>query len=144
MNDTPTRSQHGGPVCAHDPYPHIPPGRYDALVTKEETYYDKQYMRKCSCLRMAILAEGVELLHYLNLGDGKHPEVRRRSKYFSAWVIARGSMPRRGQEMSPAEFLHKIFLVEVADVTKDADRYPHPNAAVYSTVKRIIEKRSPE
>src|SRR3954466_6270017 len=68
-----------GPVCDAAPYPKIAAGNYLMQCTYAAIYFDPQFKRQvCRLKFMSPEHEGLEIYHFLNMGDGNR---RRRSKY---------------------------------------------------------------
>jgi hypothetical protein len=82
---------------------------------------------------------------FFNMGNGAHPKVGRLSRYFSAWTIANGEQPRKGQQMLPDVFLEgQVYEVEVEDCRKGVDEEMKSEAEIYSVVTRIISATHPQ
>lgn len=61
------------------------------------------------------------------------------SKIYRDWSVVKGRLPRRGEKISPAAFLHGIFLVRVRTVRFDQKNQALPPINHYSIVDRIVE-----
>ena len=123
-------------------YAKIGPGTYSAQCVHCKIYRDPGFRSWKALLRFKLLDDGQEVFGFFNLGTGENPHAGRRSRYWHAWTLANGAVPRKRQSMSARVFRGKVFLVVVSDVTRTADGKPHHPSAVYSTVKAIIEKQA--
>ncbi len=56
------------------------------------------------------------------LGAGMKARADRRSKYWAAWVRAKGGAPQRGDRLSPNVFTGRHAIVRVEDTSKSHDR----------------------
>jgi len=130
-----------GPLCNTDPYPRIAAGEYTLRCIEATSYLDPQFRRQVCRLAFSspLVHDGVVLYGFINLGDpAKCPG--RRSRYWKAWVKANcGTVPRRGQTMTPRVFNGCWFRVYVVDVDKDSDGAKHGPSAIYSIVREILE-----
>jgi hypothetical protein len=81
----------------------------------------------------------VRVCAFFNFGnDPIQPKPGRQSRYFRAWTIANGELPRKGQLMDPKVFLDgQQFEIEVDYSMNDSDDNPKDFAEVYSKVVRI-------
>jgi hypothetical protein len=129
------------PVFEGVEYARIKPGQYSGQCVYFKVYYDRGFKRWTAMLRFQLIDEEEEIYGFLNLGRRERPHAGRRSRYWAEWTLANGATPRKRQEMSPRVFRGKVFLVEVGDVTKAGDGKSHQACAIYSTVKKIIEKQ---
>jgi hypothetical protein len=93
-------------------------------------------------LRFRLLEGEKEVYGFFNLGRGAKPKAGRRSRFFEAWTMANGGAPRKRQTMTARVFRGKVFRVAIADVDRNCDGKPHHPSAIYSTVKRILEKEA--
>ena len=130
------------PICADDPYPRYPPGKYEVVCIAAKTYTDPRYRRAVCWLRFAFTAErGAEISAFANLGRGN---CGRGSKYWRWWVIANaGELPKKRQRMSPRVFTGKIFQVSVRDVKKRDDGETKQDFEVYSVVDELLRRNWP-
>jgi hypothetical protein len=129
-----------GPVFEGKEYARIEPGEYAAQCAHAKVYRDPGFRTWKALLRFRLIDGGQEIYGFYNMGRGESPHAGRRSRYWAAWTLANGAPPRRGQTMTPRVFRGKVFLVQVSDVTHTGDGKPHHPSAIYSTVKKIIEK----
>jgi hypothetical protein len=136
----PRRPENDGPVCASDPYPRITPGKYLMRCIETKCYRDPQFRRHVCRLAFSspIVRDGVVVYSFINLGDGERCPGRR-SRYWKVWTMANEAPPRRGQTMTARLFTGKWFMVEIADITHDAEKREHGKAEIYSTVREILE-----
>lgn len=115
-----------GPICDSDPYPRYEPGDYEVRCLEAKIYPDPRF-RRLVC----------------RLGPGPKPQAGRGSKYWRAWVIANGEMPKKRQVLSVRVFVGKIFLVRIGDVAKRLDGNEHAEFEKYSVIQEIISRRWP-
>jgi len=131
-----------GPICASDPYPRYEPGEYEVRCLDAKTYQDPRFRRLVCRLRCALVIDPErEVFCFLNLGTGGQPKAGRGSKYWRAWVIANGAVPRKRQVLSARVFIGKIFLVRIGSVGKNLEGNDHSELEWYSTVREIISRR---
>lgn len=130
------------PVFQGAEYARIKPGQYSAQCVHAKVYRDPGFRSWKALLRFRLIAGGQEVYGFLHLGTGESPHAGRRSRYWEAWTLANGAAPRKRQTMTARVFHRKVFLVEVSDVTQTGDGKPHHPSAIYSIVKRIIEKEA--
>ena len=131
------------PICDDASYPRYEPGIYDAECVGADIYRDPQFRAWKCRLKFSILPDGDPVYGFFHLGRRDSPHAGPRSEYRRAWAIANGNLPRKRQVLSHRTFKRKIFQVEIADVTSRFDKRPHPDVAVYSTVKQIVSKIYP-
>lgn len=96
-------------------YEFVPEGEHQAIVTR----YDRCefYRRKKLYLWFKIVDgtnEGPEIFMPFNV----YSKIVRNSKYYKAWVTAKGSKPKKNDRMSPKVFKGKVFLIKVRTVMK--------------------------
>ena len=130
-------------------YARVPPRRYQALATRTQGPEWTYAFRRWSLLvEFELLGESVRVCAFFNMGNQRDsPEVGRRSRYFQAWSLANGDLPRRGQDMPPDVFLEgQMYEVEVEDCRKNADEGAKADAEVYSRVTKILsaDRRPPQ
>ena len=67
------------------------------------------------------------------------------SRYFAAWTIANGELPRRGQQMTPEIFTEPglLYTVRVADASIDWRKADKPPSLIYSRAEEIIHVQRP-
>jgi hypothetical protein len=93
-----------------------------------------------------LLAEGITVSAFYNFGnDPAKPRIGRRSRFYAVWSLANGEMPRKGQQMELGTFTDPalLYLVRVADATKDGKDAAKPDALVYSRVTEILKIERP-
>lgn len=130
-----------GPICQHNPYPHYPPGEYLARVVAAKIYRHPG-LRALKCELQLQLLNGGDYGHvyaYFHLGNDAEPKAGRNSKFFRAFVMATGRVPRKGRQLSAKVFMGKVFRVRIADVTKTRDGAPHLPLLVYSIAQELME-----
>lgn len=133
-----------GPICESDPYPRYEPGEYEIRCTEAKFYRDPRFRRLVCRLRCALVIDPErEVYWFLNLGTGPKPEAGRGSKYWRAWVIANGILPKKRQVLSVRVFVGKIFLVRIGDVERRMDGSEHSEVEKYSVIQEIISRRWP-
>jgi hypothetical protein len=84
-----------------------------------------------------------EIYGFLNLGTEAKPTAGRGSKYWRAWVIANGELPRKRQVLSVRTFVNKIFQVQIGDVEKRMDGSAQSELEKYSVIQEIKSRRWP-
>src|SRR4051812_45625689 len=68
--------------------------------------------------------------------DRKRPQ---RGRYFAAWTLANGEMPRKGERMTPDIFLEgQVYTVDVKDCRRNAKEQEKADAEIYSKVTEIV------
>jgi hypothetical protein len=89
--------------------------------------------------------EPVRVCAFYNMGSNPEmPHVGRHSRYFQAWTLANGEMPRQGQKMDAEVFLEEqIFEIEVDDCRKDFEERQKSEGEIYSRVIKITSATSP-
>jgi hypothetical protein len=91
--------------------------------------------------------DGTAISGFFNMGsDPAMPQPQgRRSRFYAAWCMANGEMPRKGQEMRLETFLEPglIYLVRVQDAIKDSKDELKPDALIYSRVTEILKVERP-
>src|SRR5579871_1052931 len=97
------------PVCDRDEYQSVDPGRYSAVAVRVQgPEWVQRYRRWSLIVEFELLGErdAVRICAFFNLGsDPKGPKPGRQSRYFRAWTIANGELPRKGQLMDPKVFM---------------------------------------
>jgi len=116
-------------------YAHIEAGTYTGFCRAAQIYLDRGYGRWTCLLLFDLLRPesgdtiACDVPVWFALGSGKKASVSRRSKYFSAWILANGAPPRRDDRMSARVFVNRVAIVRVADT-----QGPSP----YSKISAII------
>jgi hypothetical protein len=137
--------QQGGPMLTWDgiELPRVHPGNYKAVcVGWQGPELVRSFRRWSIRLEFRLLTEDVSVSVFFNLGTNpQKPHVGRRSKFFAAWCMANGEMPRKHQQMPPAAFTEPglIYLVRIGDAIKDSKDALKPEAMIYSRVTEILE-----
>jgi hypothetical protein len=83
---------------------------------------------------------------FFNMGkDQAKPHIGRRSRFYAVWSLANGEAPRKGQQMTLEAFTEAglVYLVRVADSTKDGKDTAKPDALIYSRVTEILKIERP-
>ena len=128
-------------------YPRIPPGDYQAAcVGWQGPEWVRSYRRWSLRLEFSLLAENLCVSAFLNMGgDAAGPHIGRRSRFYAVWSLANGEAPRKGQPMTLETFTDPalLYLVRVADSTKDGKEVAKPDALIYSRVTEILEIERP-
>lgn len=137
------------PICEDDSYPRYPEGEYDVICFKAVTYPDPRYRGrgkkdgqvrptwKCR-LDCYIVSSQEPISGFFNMGNESQAAVARGSEYRRVWIMANGKAPEKRQRMSKRVFVGKAYRVRVGDVRKTHDQRPHPDGAIYSTIKEFI------
>jgi hypothetical protein len=101
--------------------------------------YIRAYQRNGLMLEFAHLDDGALASMFLNMGDGRVPG--RRSRFFRAWTMANGSLPKKGQVMTLETFVVEglLYTLQVDDCRKDEVGTMKSDALVYSRVTEITD-----
>jgi hypothetical protein len=122
--------------------PHVSPGDYQAVcVGWQGPQWVRTFRRWSLRLEFSLLSENICVSTFLNMGnDPAKPQIGRRSRFYSAWVLANEGAPRKGQAMSLEVFTDPslVYLVRVADASKDGKDTVKPDAFVYSRIVEIL------
>lgn len=133
-----------GPICESDPYPRYAPGEYEVRCIEAKCYRDPRFKRLVCRLKCLLMLDPErEVFGFLNLGTEAKPKAGRGSKYWRAWVIANGELPRKRQVLSVRAFVDKNFLVRIGDVEKRMDGGEQSELEKYSVIQEIISRRWP-
>lgn len=129
-------------------YPHIPPGDYQAVCNRwQGPEWVRAYRRWSLRLEFFLLAENCCASAFLNFGsDPKGPRPQGpRSRFYAAWCMANGERPRKGQQIALETFTEVglLYLVRVADCTKDGMDADKPDALIYSRITEILKVERP-
>ena len=125
-------------------YPLLTPGRYTVRGSRfQGPQWVPTYRRWSLRVEFALTTEPGSVSAFFNFGaDKSGAKLGRQSRYFKAWTIANGELPRRGQAMTPDVFLDgQFFEVEVASCDSDSEGKAKPEAEVYSRIVKIISAR---
>jgi hypothetical protein len=113
------------------------PGRYLVRGAKVQgPEWVRAFSRWSIRIEFATVHEPGVVSAFFNLGNDrtKH-HIGRKSRYFEAWTLANGELPKRGQEMTPDVFLQgQFFLVTVEPATQNSEGTAKPDAAIYSRI----------
>ena len=118
-------------------YPRIEAGKYLVRgVSHQGPEWVRTYQRWSLRVEFALVAELGKASAFFNFGnDPKGPKVGRQSRYWKVWVQANGSLPAKGQEMTPDVFLEgQFFLVTIEDALLDSTKTAKTDAEVYSRI----------
>jgi hypothetical protein len=127
--------------------PRVSPGDYQAVcVGWQGPEWCLAFRRWSLRLEFSLLTgEGV-VSAFFNMGDDPAKlHLGRRSRFFEVWSMANGEAPRKGQQMALETFTDSslLYLVRVADATKDGKDRAKPDALVYSRVTEILRIERP-
>jgi len=117
-------------------------GNYDAIaVNYQGPEKVRRYGRWSLRVGFHLLAEDVEISMYLNFGRGERPVITKHGRFFEAWCMVNGDVPRLDQRMTPDIFLEQglIFTVLVVDAAISAERLQKPAEQIYSRVEKILK-----
>lgn len=130
------------PQITFHSYDHIAPGTYQAFSRAAKVYRDPVFKR-WTCVVWFDVLDGslinviTQLAWFLNLGTGDKPHAGRRSNFWSAWCAGNGTVPKRGDRMTPAVFVHRHATVRVESVTKNHKGVTFAEPT-YSKITRVI------
>jgi hypothetical protein len=124
--------------------PRIPVGEYPAICREATIYRDKGFRRWVCAVQFDILDGSLintvtHLTWYLNLGSGKNPRAGRRGNFWSAWVQANGTSPKRRDRLTPRVFEGRHATVLVSDTTKTHNSREVSAVESYSVVRAVVE-----
>jgi hypothetical protein len=123
-------------------YPRLEPGRYVVRGVKiQGPEWVRAFSRWSLRIEFATVHQDGCVSAFFNLGSSRDKHhIGRQSKYFRAWTLANGDLPRKGQAMSPDVFLDgQFFDVTVEDAGRNTDGTQKSEAEIYS---RIVEFHS--
>jgi hypothetical protein len=127
--------------------PRVSPGDYQAVcIGWQGPEWCRAFRRWSLRLEFCLLTNGTLVSAFFNLGsDSAEPHIGRRSRFYAVWSLANGEAPRKGQKMGLDTFTDPalLYLVRVADATKDGKAVDKPNALVYSRVTDILRIERP-
>ena len=125
-------------------YPRYPPGVYDVRCNKIQGPEWLRNRRRWSLrLECNFLMDKGSVSGFLNLGDDpERVKAPRGSRYYKVWCLVNGGAPKKGQRMSPEDFLGKIFRVRV-DNAKDIQGNLLPEGERYSKIVEFLELLGP-
>jgi len=147
MADTERRPK--SPVWDGPNYAHVAPGRYAAIVTRiQGPEWCFRYRRWSLLVEFELLGEkdSVRVCAFFNMGnDPAKTHAGRQSRYFKAWTIANGELPRRGQILDPAVFMEgQIFQIDVDDSSTAPGEREKTDAEIYSRVTAVVSCVQPD
>jgi hypothetical protein len=127
-------------------YPRMEPGRYLVRGLKiQGPEWVRAFSRWSLRVEFATVHEPGGVSAFFNLGSDRLKQyIGRQSKYFQAWTIANGGLPRKGEQMSPEVFLDGQFLwVTVEDSKRKTDGSEKVDAEVYSRIAKFHSAERP-
>lgn len=130
------------PIWNGPEYKRVRPGRYSAVAVRVQgPEWLRQYRRWSLLVEFELLGESdpVRLVAFFNMGDDRQVRnPRRQSRFFKAWVLANGELPRKGQPMDPKIFMDgQVYEIEVADCSADSDEGQKTDGEIYSKVTKV-------
>jgi hypothetical protein len=120
----------------------VAPGTYDAVaVNIQGPEKVRRYSRWSLRVGFELLSEPVEISAYFNFGKGEKPVIMRHGRFFEAWCMVNGDVPRLGQRMTPDVFLEPglLYTVLVVDAAISAERLQKAEHQIYSRVEKILK-----
>jgi hypothetical protein len=135
--------QRGKPMPTWDgpEYVRVSPGRYDATATRiQGPDWVRRFRRWSLIVEFELLSEGKRVCAFFNMGTNpERPHAGQQSRYFKAWAMANGELPRAKQKLDPEVFRDgQVYTVEVSDSGKDSGGLRKADALVYSQVTEIL------
>jgi len=81
--------------------PRVSPGDYQAVcVAWQGPEWVRAFRRWSLRLEFSLLADGVRVSAFYNMGnDATQWHIGRRSRFYTAWTLANGESPRKGQRI---------------------------------------------
>jgi hypothetical protein len=136
------------PVWEGAEYSRVAEGRYSAVASRiQGPDWVRRYGRWSLMVEFELLGEpeSVRVCIFFNMGTNRaQPKAGRHSRYFRAWTLANGGLPRRGQAMGPEVFLEgQVYEIEVGDSRRDSEERQKTDAEVYSRVTAIVSAAHP-
>ena len=131
------------PIWNGAEYKRVQPGRYSAVVVRVQgPEWVRSYRRWSLLVEFELLgdSETVRICAFFNMGsDRSRPTPGRQSRFFKAWVIANGELPRKRQAMDPKIFMDgQVYRIEVEDCTAASDESEKPAGEIYSKVTKVL------
>jgi len=126
--------------------PRISPGDYQAVcIGWQGPEWCRAFRRWSLRLEFALVEDGTAISGFFNFGDDPVKAPGRRSRFYAAWCLANGELPRRGQKMHYDTFTGEglLYLVRVEDAAKDGYGELKPDALIYSRVTEILRVERP-
>ncbi len=130
-----------GMVWRGPDYPLLESGNYVVRAVKVQgPEWVRSFCRWSLRIEFALTTEPGFISAFFNFGNDKTAKsIGRQSRYFKAWTVANGELPKRGELMSPDVFLNgQFFEVLVEKCDKDSAGNPKPEEEVYSRVTKIV------
>jgi hypothetical protein len=136
------------PVWEGAEYTRVAEGRYSAVASRfQGPEWVRRYGRWSLMVEFELLSErdSVRVCIFFNMGTNREqPKAGRHSRYFKAWTIANGCLPKRGQAMDPEVFLDgQVYEIEVCDSCRDSEERQKTDAEVYSRVTAMLSAAHP-
>jgi hypothetical protein len=121
-------------------YVRVPEGLYQASAVRwRGPDWVRPYSRWSLLLEFELLDDGKLICAFYNFGENPKPEILRNGKYFKAWTMANGELPRKGQDLLPEVFMEgQIYTVEVEDNRQTSTQKQKSDAEIYSVVREIV------
>ena len=139
-------SSGGGMIWRGPDYPLLDPGKYVVRGVKGQgPEWVRSFQRWSIRIEFALVAEPGYVSAFYNFGTDRDARyIGRQSRYFKAWSIANGGMPRKGQDMAPDIFLEgQFFEVVVENCDTDSKGNQKADAEVYSRITAILRAWTP-
>ena len=130
-----------GMVWRGPDYPLLESGTYVVRAVKVQgPEWVRSFCRWSLRIEFALTTEPGFISAFFNFGNDKTAKrIGRQSRYFKAWTVANGELPKRGELMSPDAFLNgQFFEVLVEKCDRDSAGNAKPEAEVYSRVTKIL------
>ena len=127
-------------------YVRVPPGRYDAVVTRcQGPEWVRRYRRWSLIVEFELLCESKRVCAFFNMGaNPERPQAGPQSRYFHAWSLANGERPRARQKLDPSVFLDgQTFKVEVTDCRENTEGQQKDDSLIYSRVASVVSAELP-
>ena len=140
-----SRRSKGGPILTWQgaDLPRVQPGNYQAVCVGwqgPESYI--AYRRWSLRLEFSLLDGGTLVSCFFNFGGKSRPCLQgRQSKFYEAWTLANGELPRKGQDMPLETFSDPslIYVVCVEDCGANSKQGTKLDALIYSRVTKILK-----
>jgi hypothetical protein len=134
-----------------DFYDRVPPGTYSAYCTFAKKVECPMFKRWQCLIKFDLFPQNAAALStkpiasvpwFLNLGERKKSRAGRCSKYWAAWIQAKGGKPDRADRLGPYVFINRVATVEVGDTTHEINPFDknrlRPASAPYSVVRKVV------
>ena len=123
--------------------PRVSPGDYQAVcVAWQGPEWCIAFRRWSLRLEFSLLDCGTLVSCFFNFGDKSRPCIQGRlAKFYRAWSLANGELPRKGQDMALETFTDPslIYLVRVEDCTADSKQGTKLDPLIYSRATKILK-----